>query len=92
MTEGSIFLSGGTAMACVAIGLFFLRYWRRTGDRFFGVFALAFWVFAANRVVLVTLGDEQESVGILVYLFRLAAFLLIIAAVVDKNRGSARSR
>lgn len=92
MTELSDFLSGGTTVAALAIGLFFLRYWRRTGDRFFAIFALAFWVFAANRVVLLMLGDEQEAARTVVYLFRLAAFLLIIAAIVDKNRSSARSR
>lgn len=92
MSELTDFVSGGTAMACLAIGIFFLRYWRRTGDRLFGIFALAFWVFAVNRIVLVTVGDEQESVRTVVYLVRLAAFLLIIAAIVDKNRGSTRSR
>lgn len=92
MSDLSLFLSGGTAVACLAIGLYFLRYWRRTSDRLFAVFALAFWVFGANRVVLVALGDEQEAVRTLVYLSRLAAFLLIIAAIVDKNRSAARPR
>ena len=92
MNDLSIFLTGGTATACFAIGLYFLRFWQRTGDRFFFIFALAFWVFCVNRVVLTVIGDEHEAVRTTVYAIRLAAFLLIVAAIVDKNRGAARSR
>lgn len=92
MSDFSVFLTGGTATACLAIGLSFLRFWRRTGDRFFLIFALAFWVFAANRVVLVAIGDENEAARTLVYVTRLAAFVLILTAIVDKNRGAARAR
>lgn len=91
MNDLSIFLNGGTAAACLVIGLYFLRFWRRTGDRFFIVFALAFWAFAVNRVALVAIGDENEAARTLVYALRLAAFVLIVAAIVDKNRGAARS-
>jgi hypothetical protein len=92
VNEFTTFLTGGTAMACLAIGLYFLRSWRRTGDRFFLIFGLAFWVFAANRVALVSIGDENEAVRTGVYVIRLAAFLLILAAIVDKNLRSTRSR
>jgi hypothetical protein len=77
------FVSGATMLACLAIGLFFFRYWRETADRLFGIFALAFWVFAVNRFLLLLLDEEQE---VWVYASRAAAFLLIIAAIVDKNR------
>lgn len=86
MTEASVFLSGATAMACLAIGLYFLRFWRQTGDRFFAIFALAFWVFAANRVALLLVDEESESVRTAIYAIRLAAFLLIVVAILDKNR------
>lgn len=92
MNDFSIFLTGGTATACLAIGLYFLRYWTRTGDRFFLIFGLAFWVFAANRVALIAIGDENEAARTLVYVMRLAAFVLLLAAIVDKNRGAPRSR
>lgn len=92
MSDFSVFLTGGTATACLAIGLYFFRFWRRTGDRLFVIFALAFCVFAANRVALVAIGDDNEAARTVVYVIRLAAFLLILAAIVDKNRGAARSR
>lgn len=79
------FLDGATALACCAIALFFLRFWRDTHDRLFGILALAFVVFAVNRVVLTALDDDDEA-RTLVYLVRLLAFALIAFAIVDKNR------
>ena len=79
------FLDGATAITCCAIALFFLRFWRETRDRLFGILALAFLVFAVNRGVLTAL-DEQEEARTLVYAVRFAAFALIALAIVDKNR------
>lgn len=79
------FLSGATMLGSAAIALFFLRYWRQTGDRLFAIFALAFSVFACSRVLL-TILDEANEARPYVYLLRLAAFVLIIIAIVDKNR------
>jgi hypothetical protein len=79
------FLSGASVLAAAAIALFFLRFWRETGDRFFGFFALAFAVFAVNRLALVLLDPDDES-RTWVYVARLAAFVLILVAIVDKNR------
>jgi hypothetical protein len=79
------FTSGGIALGSAAIALFFLRFWRQSHDRFFALFAAAFLVFAANRVVLLverSRGDE----GTAAYLIRLGAFVLILAAIVDTNR------
>jgi hypothetical protein len=36
------FIGGGIMVAALAVALFFVRSWRRTGDRFFLLFALAF--------------------------------------------------
>lgn len=33
-------------VTCILAGLFFLRYWRLSGDGFFVWFACAFWTFA----------------------------------------------
>ena len=44
------FLHGAIAMGFAVAGLYFLRFWRDTGDRLFAFFAAAFWVFAAERV------------------------------------------
>ena len=79
------FLSGASLLASAAIALFFGRFWRDTGDRFFALFSLAFVVFALNRLALVLIDREDES-SVWVYAARLVAFLLIIVAIVDKNR------
>jgi hypothetical protein len=80
-----VFLWGASAMASAAAGLFFLKFWRRTRDRFFLFLALAFWALTLNWTGLAATrrGDEARTYF---YLARLAAFVLIIGAVVDKNR------
>ena len=70
-------------------GLFFLRFWRDTHDRLFSIFALAFWVLALNRFAFLFISEESET-RTLVYLVRLAAFILILIAIIDKNRGGKR--
>lgn len=79
------FLSGASVLASAAIALFFLRYWRETGDRLFLFFAGAFAIFMVNRTLLTILDDTSEARP-LVYLARAFAFVLIAAAIVDKNR------
>ena len=85
----SDFLSGASMFASLAIAVFFFRFWRAAGDRLFLFFALAFGVFAVNRVLLFALDEEVE---VWVYASRAAAFLLIIAAIVDKNRSRPQQR
>jgi len=80
-------LSGGTAIASLAIGVFFLRYWKRSRDRLFLMFAFAFWMYAANRVGLALLDDAHEG-RVWLYGLRLCAFLLIVIAIIDKNRNA----
>lgn len=80
----SSFMQGATMLASLAVCVFFLRYWRDTGDRLFAVLAMAFGLFAANRVALSALGSDSEA-RTWAYLLRAAAFLAIIAAVVDKS-------
>jgi hypothetical protein len=80
----SAFLQGATMLASFAIAVFFLRYWRQTGDRLFGVFALAFTLFGANRIVLASLDTDSEA-RTWVYLLRAFMFLAIIGAIIDKN-------
>ena len=77
------FLSGVIFLGHAAAGLFFLRFWARTRDRLFVLFAIAFWVFALIRVAMLVLDQPDEDQ--LLYWFRLAAYLLILAAIVDKN-------
>jgi hypothetical protein len=79
------FFSGASVLAAAAIALFFLRYWRETGDRLFLFFAVAFAIFMVNRTLLTILDDASEARPA-VYLARALAFVLIAVAIVDKNR------
>ena len=78
------FYSGATGIECLVAGLFFLRFWRRTGERLFIAFAFAFWLLGANAVLPSLLGQPAQMHGE-VYLLRLTAFLLIILAIAAKN-------
>ena len=79
------FLSGAIAMGFIVAGLFFLRFWRRTGDTLFIAFAFAFWILGLSQAMLTLTSIPVEERSAL-YLLRLAAFSLILLSVVLKNR------
>ncbi|HZQ62230.1 MAG TPA: DUF5985 family protein [Casimicrobiaceae bacterium] len=79
-------LIGAIAVAALVIGLYFARFWKTTRDRFFLLFALAFWIEGADRVALWYWPSADEAAPI-AYVPRLLAYILIIVAVIDKNRG-----
>jgi uncharacterized protein DUF5985 len=79
-------LVGGIATASIVAGLFFFRFWRTTRDRFFLLFALSFWIEGANRFLLYRWVGPNEDAPVY-YVIRLVAYGLIIAAIVEKNRG-----
>jgi hypothetical protein len=87
--DPSAVLMGAVAMASFVAMIFFLRFWRQTRDSFFLLFALAFGVDAATRFSL-GLAHVSQEVEPLFYLARLLTFLLIIAAIVQKNRPGKR--
>jgi len=80
-----LFLLGATATACLVIALFFVRSWRRTQDRLFLLFGAAFAVLGLERLILAAMNLPEANTPI-VYSLRLLAFLLILAAIVDRNR------
>lgn len=82
-------LLGAISMASLVIAAFFFRFWRTGRDRFFLLFALSFFVEGVNRFALALLDNPNEGYP-LVYLVRLLSFGLILAAIVEKNRGSGR--
>jgi uncharacterized membrane protein HdeD (DUF308 family) len=84
------FLSGVIFALSLTAALFFVRFWRQTADRLFAIFALAFTVFAISRLVLAVM-DEGNEARTWVYVLRLAAFMLIVVAIADKNRAASRS-
>ena len=77
-------LSGALIFAYAIAGVHFLQFWRRTGDRLFGHFAVAFWLFALNQlaVSIPVVGGETSGY---VYLLRVLGFVIILIAIVDKN-------
>jgi hypothetical protein len=78
-------LAGAIAMGSALVALFFLRFWHRTRDRFFLLFAAAFALDALDRIALtlVPYASEDEPVF---YLVRLVAYGLILVAIWQKNR------
>lgn len=85
MTPLHQLLLGALAMSTLVVAVIFLRYWRDGGDRFFLYFAFSFFVQAVNRVAL-ALSDSPAEGNPWHYTVRLLAYLLILAAIIDKNR------
>jgi hypothetical protein len=80
------FISGLITMGFLVAGLFFLRFWLRTGERLFGAFCIAFWLLALNQTLVAILDTPRDELS-WVYVLRFAAFSLIIAAIWMKNAG-----
>jgi hypothetical protein len=78
-------LAGAVAAGWLVAGLYFFRFWRRTRDRFFLLFAISFWIESVDRVALalVPFASENEP---LFYVPRLLAYGLILLAIWRKNR------
>lgn len=83
-----LIMLGAVAMASSIAALFFLRFWRQTGDTLFLLFSLAFAVDAVTRLALGLgeISDEQEP---FIYGARFITFALIALAIVNKNRSRA---
>ncbi len=79
------FLMGAIAMASWIAALFFLRFWRESGDVLFGMFSAAFLLLGLTRLGL-SLSHEPTEGQTYLYWTRLAAYLLILAAIANKNR------
>jgi hypothetical protein len=77
-------LSGMNTGGFLVAALFFFRFWWRTSDGLFLSFSAAFILFAVNQVLtgLSVTGQENQS---LLYLPRVFAFALLIAAIISKN-------
>lgn len=79
------FISGAMTVACLVIGLFFIKFYKKIGDRFFLLFAIAFNILAFERVVLL-LAQIRNETQPAIYLIRCTAFVIILVAIADKNR------
>jgi hypothetical protein len=85
------FSYGVIGALCWVVGLFFLGFWRKTRDRFFGFFAGAFWLLGLGRLAMSVMGETNEAHRS-IYLLRLVAYALFLVAIIDKNRQPARQR
>ena len=83
------FILGAVAMGFLIVGLFFMRFWRQTSDALFLAFAAAFWALALSEAGF-SFGLARNDSWI--YLLRLAAFVLIIVAILGKNLGRAKEK
>lgn len=77
-------LSGAIVMGYLVAALFFLRLWRRVHDRLFLIFGGAFGLMALHQAILAISQIPREEYS-WVYVLRLAAFSLIILAILLKN-------
>lgn len=78
-------LAGALIAAYSVIALFFLKFWVQSRDRLFAMFSLAFGVLAVQRLAISFTRETMEDQTVF-YLMRLAAFLIIVFAIIDKNR------
>jgi uncharacterized protein DUF5985 len=81
----NVMLLGAIAMACLVAGMFFLRFWQQSHDRFFLLFASSFFLEAMNRAALAISPHPSDGAPVF-YGVRLVAFMLILVAIADKNR------
>ena len=77
------FLSGAVTLGHLVAAGFFVRFWRRTADRLFGWFALAFLLLALHQFVFFAYSIVSEANGF--YALRVLAYLVILCAFIDKN-------
>ena len=91
MTLLPAFLSGAVMALFLVAAVFFTRFWTRTKDRLFGVFALSFALLAFERWALLFAGLNDET-KTWVYLIRFVAFAVLVVGIVDKNRASKAPR
>ena len=79
------FLLGAIAAMSLTAGAFFLKFWRKTRDVLFLAFGTAFIIEGLNRISVLFLERPNEGHPS-IYMVRFLAFLLILAAIINKNR------
>ncbi len=82
------FLAGAIVAGFALAGLFFLKFWKQTHDELFLAFTGAFWLLGLGQALL-TFADIPLEERSWIFLLRLAAFVLILAAIWRKNRAPA---
>jgi len=79
------FLLGVIATTSLIAAAFFLKFWRQTRDVLFLAFSAAFLIEGINRITVLFIERPDEGHPS-IYIVRSLAFLLILVAIVNKNR------
>jgi hypothetical protein len=83
-------LGGALLLSYLMAGTYFFKFWKRTGDRLFIHFAVAFWLFVLNQLAT-SIPDVAKETDGYEYLLRVIGFIVIIVGIVDKNLGASRN-
>lgn len=89
--DAVVFMWGATSFGSGIIALFFLKYWRRTRDRLFLFFSIAFSILSLNWIGLAITNPDHESRH-WIFLARVVAFTFIILGILAKNWPPGRPR
>jgi uncharacterized membrane protein HdeD (DUF308 family) len=84
MFEG--FLLGVIVTSSLTAGAFFLKFWKQTRDLLFLGFGAAFIIEGVNRAAFLFLDSPNEGNPV-IYTIRLFSYVVILAAIINKNRG-----
>lgn len=87
MIEG--FLLGVIVTASLTAAGFFWCFYRQTRDRLFLAFSGAFCIEGINRMAFLLIDKPSEG-SPAIYMVRLVAFLLLLGAIIAKNRTPSR--
>ena len=79
------FLLGIVVSMFLTASAFFLKFWRQTRDILFLGFSAAFLIEGCNRMTFLLLESPNDGHP-LIYTVRLVSYLLILAAIIQKNR------
>ena len=79
------YLLGFLSLSCFVAALFFLKFWRQTRDGLFLAFAVSFAIEGANRLAIVFVQKPNEA-SPSHYVVRMVAALMILFAILRKNR------
>jgi hypothetical protein len=79
------FLLGVIVTGSAIVSAFFFKFWRQTRDTLFLGFGAAFMIEAVNRSAFLFLPVPDEGNPV-IYIVRLLSYLLLLAAIVNKNR------
>lgn len=79
------FIAGCTFLGFMIVAAHFFKFWRLTKDRFFLLFAVAFFLFGVEKICVSLIIGSAETVSY-IYIIRLLASCFILAAIIEKNR------